>query len=209
LSSAASDNLESVSSAAQQSALLARLRAGDDDAFDELVRSAGGRMLAVARRMLGGEEDAQDAVQEAFLSAFKSLDRFDERSLLTTWLHRITVNACLMRLRSKRRRPERSLDDLLPTFRTDGHQTIPAGTWKPDPAAGIQREELCALVRTRIDELPAAYREIILLRDIAQLDTEQTADLLGITVPGVKTRLHRARQALKTMLDQDFVEGKE
>lgn len=166
-------------------------------------------MLAVARRMLGGEEDAQDAVQEAFLSAFKSLDRFDERSLLTTWLHRITVNACLMRLRSKRRRPERSLDDLLPTFRTDGHQTIPAGTWKPDPAAGIQREELCALVRTRIDELPAAYREIILLRDIAQLDTEQTADLLGITVPGVKTRLHRARQALKTMLDQDFVEGKE
>ncbi len=166
-------------------------------------------MLAVARRMLGGEEDAQDAVQEAFLSAFKSLDRFDERSLLTTWLHRITVNACLMRLRSKRRRPERSLDDLLPTFRTDGHQTIPAGTWKPDPAAGIQREELCALVRTRIDELPAAYHEIILLRDIAQLDTEQTADLLGITVPGVKTRLHRARQALKTMLDQDFVEGKE
>lgn len=205
MSIAASGQPVSGEQAAREHGLLARLRAGEDDAFDELVRSAGGRMLAVARRMLGREEDAQDAVQEAFLSAFKSLDRFDERSLLTTWLHRITVNVCLMRLRARGRRPERSLEELMPAFRADGHQSNPAGNWKPDPSAGIQRAELRALVRARIEELPEPFREIIVLRDIAQLDTEQTAELLGISVPGVKTRLHRARQALKTLLDRDFV----
>lgn len=196
------------SGSADQAALLARLRVGEDAAFDELVRLAGGRMLAVARRMLGNEDDAQDAVQDAFLSAFKSLASFDERSQLTTWLHRIAVNACLMKMRSKRRRPECSLEALLPTFLPDGHQKSPAGSWKPDPAAGIERSELCALLRARIEELPADYREIIVLRDIAQLNTEQTAEILGISLAGVKTRLHRARQSLKTLLDSDFVEVK-
>jgi hypothetical protein len=99
--------------------LIERLRAGDNAAYEELINLTGGRLLAVARRMLGREEDAQDAVQDVFLSAFKSLDRFDGRSLLTTSLHRICVNACLMKLRSRRRRPERNIDDLLPSFLDD------------------------------------------------------------------------------------------
>lgn len=199
------ERLDTDSSA--ESALLARLRSGDDEAFDVVVRVCGGRMLAVARRMLSCEEDAQDAVQEAFLSAFRSLDRFDGRSRLSTWLHRICVNCCLMRLRTQRRRPERSIDQLLPQFREDGHQEIPARPWKPIEASGIEQLELRDLVRSRIAELPEPYREVLMLRDIEEHSTEETASLLGLTPAAVKTRLHRARQALKTLLDACMIEG--
>lgn len=181
--------------------LLARLKAADDSAFDELVNLAGHRLLAVARRMLGREEDAQDAVQEAFLSAFKSLDRFDGRSQLTTWLHRIAVNVCLMKLRSQRRRPERPIDDFLPEFLPDGHQKNPSSAWRPAETCGIERDELRAFVRARIEQLPEQYRLILILRDIEELDTDETATLLGISTAAVKTRLHRARQALRGLLD--------
>ncbi len=188
-------------------ALLERLRAGENAAYDDLVRQTGGRLLVVARRMLTREDEAQDAVQEAFLSAFKSLDRFDGRSQLATWLHRICVNVCLMRLRTRRRKPETTIGDLLPQFLEDGHQKNPAQVWKPIGASGIEKEELRATIRAKIDELPETYREVLLLRDIEELGTEETADLLGLTEAGVKTRLHRARQALKTLLDPLMAEG--
>lgn len=187
--------------------LIEGLRAGDPAAFDELVNLAGGRMLAVARRMLRREEDAQDAVQEAFLSAYKALDRFDGRSRLTTWLHRITINACLMRLRTLRRKPERSIEGLLPQFLPDGHQQTSSRRWKPELSAGIEAEETRALVRAKIDELPEDYRVVLLLRDIEGLDTEQTAVMLNVTTAAVKTRLHRARQALRGLLDPHFQES--
>jgi RNA polymerase sigma-70 factor (ECF subfamily) len=164
-------------------------------------------MLAVARRMLRREEDAQDAVQEAFLSAFKALDRFDERSRLTTWLHRIVVNVCLMRLRTLRRKPERSIEELLPQFLPDGHQRTPSSNWKPEALGGIESREVRAHVRAKIEELPEDYRVVLLLRDIEELDTQQTATLLRLTTAAVKTRLHRARQALRTLIDPQFVEG--
>ncbi len=181
--------------------LVVRLRAGTDDAFDELVRRAGGRMFAVCRRMLGKDEDAWDAVQETFLSAFKSLDRFDGRSQITTWLHRIAVNVCLMRIRARRRRPEQSIEPLLPQFLSDGHQANPTNPWKLSPLDGIEQADVRALVRQKIAELPEQYRVVLLLRDIEELSTEETAQALGMTVNGVKTRLHRARQALRELLD--------
>jgi RNA polymerase sigma-70 factor (ECF subfamily) len=189
--------------------LVTRLHAGEDAAYDDLVRMTGGRMLAIARRMMGREEDAQDAVQDAFLSAFKAIHRFDSRARLTTWLHRITVNACLMKLRSQRRRGggERSIDDLLPQYLEDGHQKSPSRPWKPVEQSGIEQAEVRELVRAKIAELPVPYRVVILLRDIEELDTEATAELLGMSVAAVKTRLHRARQALKTLLDPCMTEG--
>lgn len=191
---------------AAEGRMVSRLRAGEDAAFDELVRLAGGRMLAVARRMLGREEDAQDAVQEAFLSAFKSLERFDGRSQLTTWLHRITVNVCLMRMRTQRRRggPERSIDEFLPTFLEDGHQTRSTPEWKPSAANGIEAGEVREIVRARINELPEQYRVVLMLRDIEELSTEETAAALEMTANAVKTRLHRARQALRALLEPHF-----
>lgn len=187
--------------------LVQRLKAGEDAAFAELVRDHAPRLYAVARRLLPGEQDVQDAVQDAFLSALSGLGRFEGTSLLSTWLHRITVNACLMKLRSKRRRPESSIDALLPQFAEDGHQRRASNPWKPSDPGGIEAQEVRDLVRARIDELPGPYREVLLLRDIEELDTEETATVLGMTPSAVKTRLHRARQALRTLLDPYFSEG--
>lgn len=192
--------------ASSEAALLERLRAGDERAFEELVRSAGGRMYAVARRMLPSDDDAADAVQEAFASAFTHLDRFDGRSRLTTWLHRITVNACLMKLRSRRRRPETSLDALLPTYLPDGHQTTSTPKWKPSESVGIESAEVRALVRAAIDRLPDEARDIIVMRDLAGLSLAETAQELGLSEAAAKSRLHRARQALRALLERHFGE---
>lgn len=181
--------------------LLERLRRREEDAFEHMVRLYGPRLLAVARRLLRNEEDARDAMQQAFLSAFKGLPHFNGQSQLATWLHRITVNVSLMRLRTRSRRPEDSIDDLLPRFLEDGHQAAPAGPWFAPADELMARAELRAQVRAAVDRLPDSYRTVLMLRDIEELDTEETARLLGTTPTAVKTRLHRARQALARLLD--------
>lgn len=187
-----------------QAAVLDGLRSGSAAAFEQLVREHGGRMLAAARRILADENDARDAVQDAFLSAHRALGEFAGQSRLSTWLHRIVVNAALMTLRRRQRRAERRIDDLLPRFLDDGHQAEPAAPWPEHGADLLQREETRALVRRAIDQLPEAYRTVLVLRDIEELSTEETARVLDVTVAVVKTRLHRARQALRTLLDPHF-----
>lgn len=181
--------------------LLSRLRAGEDQAFDELSQRYAGRLYATARRMLGCDQDAQDAVQEAMLGAFQSLHTFEGGSKLSTWLTRIVINKCLMKLRSKRRRPERSIEGLLPTFKEDGHPTHWTPHWRDAEGEAGERQELNRLVRKQIEELPENYRTVLLLRDVQQLSTEDVAEALGDTPNAVKVRLHRARQALKALLD--------
>lgn len=188
---------------ASEAALIERLRAGDDAAYETLVRAYGGPMLAVARRLLGSDEDAGDALQEAFTSAFRAIGRFEGGSRLATWLHRIVVNAALMKLRARRRRPEQSISDLLPRFLEDGHQASPAVDWT-ESGAELDREELREYVRACIQRLPENYRTVLMLRDIEELDTQQTAEALGIDPNAVKVRLHRARQALRTLLDSRY-----
>jgi RNA polymerase sigma-70 factor, ECF subfamily len=187
-----------------EAALVPRLQSGDPAAFEELVRQYGPRLLRVARRMMPAEEDARDAVQDAFVAAFKSIGRFEAQSQLSTWLHRILVNASLMRLRSRKRRPEEDIEDHLPRFREDGHQVEPSVAWGAvsEPAdAMIERAELRDQVRAAIDMLPDNYRVVLLLRDIEELSTEEVAEMLGISANAVKIRLHRARQALRALLD--------
>jgi RNA polymerase sigma-70 factor (ECF subfamily) len=181
--------------------LLTRLRAGSEDAFTDLVRMNTGRLLAVARRMLRQEQEAQDAVQEAFICAFRALSGFEGQCRLSTWLHRITVNACLMRLRRTQRKPEQSIDDLLPTFRTDGHTVEQFRHWDDSALTRLEKHEMRALVRSCIDRLPETYRTALLLRDIEEMDSDEAAALLGITPNALKIRVHRARQALRTLLD--------
>jgi RNA polymerase sigma-70 factor, ECF subfamily len=186
---------------------LVRLRHGDEAAFEWLVREHGGRLLAVARRFLRDEEDARDAVQEAFLSAYRSIQGFAAGSRLSTWLHRIVINACLMRLRTRRRKPEERIDDLLPRFAADGHRENDTTTsWEGSAETLIAQSQTRAIVRRAIDRLPDAYRTVLLLRDIEEISTDETARVLGASENAVKIRLHRARQALRTLLEPHFRE---
>ncbi len=190
--------------APSEAILVEQLRAGSDEAFESLVREHGGVMLATARRVLGQDADAQDAVQDAFVQAFRKIDTFHGESKLRTWLHRITVNASLMKLRSSRSRPAVSIDELLPQFLEDGHRTVGEKRWSDPGLVAAERSETRAIVREMIDCLPDDYREVVLLRDVEQLDTKETADFLGVGLAVVKTRLHRARQALRTLLARRF-----
>ena len=161
-------------------------------------------MLATARRFVRTDDDARDVVQDAFQAAFRSIEGFVGASRLSTWLHRIVVNAALMRLRSQQRRREDSIEDLLPRFEDDGRWAEPAARWDGKADALLERRETRAMVRNAIDRLPESYRTVLLLRDIEELDTDETASVLGMTVNAVKIRLHRARQALRTLLEREF-----
>jgi RNA polymerase sigma-70 factor (ECF subfamily) len=180
--------------------LVARLQVGDEAAFEDLVRRETRHLLAVARRLLRNEEDAQDCVQQAFLSAFRALPSFNRQSRLTTWLHKIVTNAALMKLRTRARRPEESVEDLLPAFFEDGHHADQFSEWALPADLRMVREETRAHVRTAIDSLPETYRTVLLLRDIEEFSTEEAAEALDITTTAVKVRLHRARQALLKLL---------
>lgn len=184
-----------------ENALVQALRAGDPQAFETMVRRYAGRMLAVARRLVGNDEDARDVVQDALLSAFRSISRFEGQARVSTWLHRIVVNTALMKLRTRRRKPEESIEPLLPAFNEDGHHAIRFSEWEGADRM-LERDEVRRVVREAIDGLPEAYRTVLMLRDIEELSTEETAEALQITSNTVKTRLHRARQALRTVLDE-------
>lgn len=183
--------------------VLAGLRRGDDDAFEQVFRRYGSRMVATARRLLGNDEDARDTVQEAMLSAFKAVGRFEGGAQVGTWLHRIVVNAALMRLRSRKRKPETSIEDLLPGYQADGHRLLRVED-DPFPDEILERAQLLALLRECVTELPEAYRQVYVLRDVEEMSSEEVALAMGLTPNAVKIRLHRARQALMTLVQERY-----
>jgi RNA polymerase sigma-70 factor, ECF subfamily len=158
-------------------------------------------MLATAKRFLRSEHDSADAVQDAFVSAFRSLASFEGNSRIGTWLHQIVIYSCLMKLRKKSRDRSVSIDELLPQFDHTGHRVETVRKCAECADAILEREDLRSLVRGCIDILPEPYRQILILRDIEEIDTDETASILGIRSGAVKTRLHRARQALRTLLE--------
>src|SRR6266853_2686153 len=189
----------------EDASLVERLHNGDDEAFEEMVRKYGGRLLVTARRYLRSDDDACDALQDAFLRAFKSINTFKGDAQLSTWLHRILVNSALMHLRSKRRHPVTDgmeIDELLPRF-------DPAGNWIDERSHSAPAHVLCeasetrAMVRRCIDLVPDKYRTVWILRDIDELATEEVASLLDVTSSSVKVRLHRGRQALKVLIERE------
>ena len=201
---AASELVDRGSDSTDEPELVAALRAGDADAFESVMRRYGGQLLAVATRILGNETDAQDALQEGLINAFRAIDRFEGQSKLSTWLYRIVVNAALKGLRTRSRRPAVSLDQLLPTYYADGHRHAPERPWSPLGDDELARDETRRQLRDKIHALPDDARNVIILRDIEGLDTEQAATVLDIEPGAVRTRLHRARQALRTMLEESL-----
>ena len=198
LSTGASDN------EIDEKSLTAALRAGQDWAYEAMVRLYGARLLSVARRLAGNDEDARDIVQASYLNAFRAMGGFEGHCQLSTWLHRIVVNTGLMRLRSRRRKPEESIDDLLPSFQTDGHHVEQFSDWNTPADQLLERAQTRATVRAAIQSLPENYRTVLVLRDIEEMSTLEVAEAMSMTQTAVKVRLHRARQALSTLLRREF-----
>ncbi len=168
---------------------------------EQLVRENISWMLALAERLMGERSAAEDVVQDAFMVAFRGLAKFEGRSTLRTWLHRITVNTSLDHLRRIKRRAEQTIDPLLPEF--DRHECRVEAPWSSllPLSAVLENEELRMQVNTAVATLPESYRTVFLLRDVEGYDTDEVATLVGISQANVKVRLHRARAALKKLLE--------
>lgn len=183
--------------------LIERCKLGQPAAYGELVRKYQDRVFNVCWRMCGNRADAEDLAQEAFLKALKSIDRFDGRSAFYTWLFRIAVNVVISEQRKKSRRRTVSLDAA--GRHRDGE---PAGSWaaqrlvssEDDPDRGLLREEQRELVAGALGALEEDHRCVVVLRDLESLDYDQIADILNLPIGTVKSRLHRARLALREKL---------
>ncbi len=173
----------------------------DNKAAEDFVREHIQWMQVVARRMLGNDASAQDAVQEAFADAFSSIAKFEGRSKLKTWLHRIVVNRCLMILRSTRRKAEEQIDGLMPQF--DSLDCRIEEPWSKLLSADeiCEQKQLSTMVREAIGRLPDSFRIVLLLRDIEGYSTREVATQLDLSESNVKVRLHRARSALKQLIE--------
>ncbi len=193
--------------AAGEAELLADLRAGDPAAYRKLVELNSANVYNVALKLLGDEQEAEDVLQETFLSAFEAIDRFEGRSRVSTWLYRIAYNASLMRLRKRKQMITFSLDQPL----GDDDQGLQAASrrlvdWSAIPDDQLLTTEARQEMDRAVGELPETLRSTFILRDIQGLSGAETAEVLGITVQAVKNRLHRARLRLRDRLSEYFVE---
>jgi len=183
-------------------ALVAALRRGDPTAAEDLVAAWGNRAYHLAWRITTSAPDAEEAVQDAFLSVIRKIDAFREESAFGSWLYRIVANAAYVRCRRRRGRgADVSLDQLLPVFDEHGRHVAPVADWSMSVDDPARQTELRMVLSTAIDELPADYRAVVLLRDVEGLSQQETAEALGLTVVNVKTRLHRARLFLRERLE--------
>ena len=183
-------------------ALVAQVRAGDLQAFDELVRKYDRRVFRIAQHITQNHEDAEDVTQDAFLKAYQKLDQFQGNSKFYTWLVRIAVNESLMRLRKRKTSKTVSIDEDIET--DEGSVPRDVADWGPDPEVQYEQSELGDILRKTIQGLPSGFRTVFVLRDVEGLSTEETAETLGLSVPAVKSRLLRARLQLRERLNRYF-----
>ena len=189
----------------QDLALVHACKSGDVGAFEELVKRYDTKLFRIAQHITHNREDAQDAVQEAFIKVFRKLTQFQENSQFSTWLTRITVNESLMKLRKQRSGTEVSIDD---DFQSEDHSAaFELADWAPNPEELYRGFELRNILRSELQELRPSLRVVFVLRDIEGLSTEQTADVLELTEVAVKTRLSRARLKLRERLSRHFGVG--
>ena len=185
--------------------LVARARAKDFGAFEQLLDRYEDKIFRLAYRFVRNETEAKEILQDTFLSIWRKLDTFKGDSQFGSWLYRVAANTALMRLRSQRRHPEISTEEL-PVGYLDNYGQLPSvgENWSKRPDDELQSEELRRHIQTAVDALPEIYRTVFLLRDVEGLSTEETGEILAISVPTVKTRLHRARIALRDAITQYF-----
>ncbi len=191
--------------------LLERLRAQDASVLEILMERYSPRVYRVAFGITRSHGDAEEVAQDVFLTLFRKIDSFEGRAALGTWLYRVAANAALIKRRGKRAEVEVHLEDYLPTFKADGHREGDRAMLLADWSGTPERELLSGEAREILEEglalLPDHYRAILVLRDVEELSNEEVAEALGESVASVKSRLHRARMALREVLTRRLGPG--
>jgi RNA polymerase sigma-70 factor (ECF subfamily) len=181
--------------------LVELLRSGDASALERLMACHAARVYRLAYAVTRNSGDAEEVVQDVFLRVFQKIDRFEGRAALRTWVYRVTMNAALNRRRRRSSESEVSLEEHLPTFRADGHRDgDPAfllSDWSQTPEEELLSREGRALLSRAVDALPERHRAVLVLRDVERLSNEEASEVLGESIASVKSRLHRARMALR------------
>lgn len=186
----------------QDVSLVTALRRGDPTAAEDLVAVYGDRAWRLATQITGNAQDAEEAVQDAFLSVIRKIDTFRRDSAFRSWLYRIVANGAYQHCRRRRGRSANdSLGQLLPVFDEHGRHVAPVADWSMSVDDPARQTELRIMLNTAIEELPADYRAIVLLRDVEGLSQHDTAEAFGLPVVYVKTLLHRARLFLRKRLE--------
>jgi RNA polymerase sigma-70 factor, ECF subfamily len=187
--------------------LIDKINTGDFQAFEALVNLYEGKVYRLATRMLRNQQDAEDALQETFLQVYRGLKSFEGRSNFSTWLFRLATNVCLMKIRHRGTEPPGMLplEDYLPRHEDGEHPVIQE--WPEKPEEILLSKESREKMMEALEKLPPEYRAVFILRDIEGFSNSEAGETLGISVAAVKSRLHRARLALRGMLAEYF--GKE
>ncbi len=187
-----------------ETVLIERLRDGDATALEALMSRYAPRVYRVARGITRTDADAEEVVQDVFLTLATRIDRFEGRSALGTWIYRIATNAALVTLRRKRAQLEVSLEEHLPRFKEDGHRdgerSYLLADWSQNPDAELLDGEARAVLSRAIERLPDPYQAVLVLRDVDELSNDEAAEILGVSIATIKSRLHRARMALREQL---------
>lgn len=179
--------------------LVEKAKNGDTKAFEELIRRTQTNIYNLGLRLLGNKEDAADLLQETYIKAYENLDRFEGRSSFSTWLYRIATNNALMKLR-KEKGKKISIDELKKagekTFKTE------ISDWTDSPSNYFRSEELKDVLQKAIDSLPPKYKSVFILHDVEGLPLAEVAAILSLSVPAVKTRVHRSRMFLREKISE-------
>jgi RNA polymerase sigma-70 factor, ECF subfamily len=188
--------------------LVAGLQAGDPGALEALMTRYGGRVYRVAFGITRSAADAEEVVQDVFLGVFRKIGTFEGRAALGTWIYRIAANTALIKRRGRRFEREVSLEESLPRFLEDGHRegdrTFLLADWSRLPDEELAARDARSVLARGIAALPDHYRAVLVLRDVEELSNEETAEALGESVGTVKSRLHRARMALREALTRSL-----
>lgn len=182
--------------------LVAQAQAGNAQAFTELVKRYERKIYRIAKNITQNDEDAEDVLQDAFLKAYEHLSGFQGQSRFYTWIVRIAVNEALMKLRKRKGDRFVSLDEPIDTGEEEVKREV--AVWEGNPEEQYSKEELQRILNEAVETLKPDFRTVFTLRDIEELSTEETAEALGISIPAVKSRLLRARLALREKLTRQF-----
>ena len=189
-----------------EEALVREFQAGNQGAYDQIADIYQKKIYSLSYNLTRNQMDAQDVTQEVLLTLFRKINMFQGKSAFSSWVYRITLNTSYMKLRSKKKEPNISIDEVMPFFNEAGFQQQKINDWSENTESLIFTNETRSVIKNAVDLLPEKEKVVFLLRDVEGLSTEKTGEILDLTTPAVKSRLHRARLFLRKKLSNYFEE---